>query len=72
MLEKAAAIDEKLQPLNAALFVQSNPIPVKWALHRMGLIPPSIRLPLTIYADEYHEQMKGAMNIAGISIEGRT
>ena len=71
-LEKAAAIDEKLQPLNAALFIQSNPIPVKWALHRMGLIPPSIRLPLTIYADEFHEQMKGAMNIAGIKIGGRT
>ena len=65
-IDKAAEIDECLQPLNKALFVESNPIPVKWALHQMGLISSSIRLPLTIYADEFHEQMKDAMNTAGI------
>jgi 4-hydroxy-tetrahydrodipicolinate synthase len=39
----------------------------KWALHRMGLISSTIRLPLTIYADEYHQQMTDAMNTAGIT-----
>jgi 4-hydroxy-tetrahydrodipicolinate synthase len=71
-IEKAAEIDDSLQPLNTALFVESNPIPVKWALHEMGLISSAIRLPLTVYADEFHEQMKGAMNIAGIKTGGRT
>ena len=66
-MEKAREIDENLQPLNAALFVESNPIPVKWALHQMGLIPSAIRLPLTVYASEFHEQMKDAMKTAGIS-----
>ncbi len=70
-IDKAAEIDERLQPLNKALFVESNPIPVKWALHQMGLISSSIRLPLTIYANEFHEQMKDAMNIAGISTGDR-
>ncbi len=67
-LEKATGIDESLQPLNTALFVESNPIPVKWALHEMGLISSAIRLPLTVYADEFHEQMKDAMKSAGITI----
>ena len=66
--EKAAEIDDSLQPLNTALFVESNPIPVKWALHEMGLISSAIRLPLTVYADEFHEQMKDAMNTAGVTI----
>ena len=64
---KAAEIDQSLQPLNTALFVESNPIPVKWALHEMDLISSVIRLPLTVYADEFHEQMKDAMNTAGIT-----
>ena len=66
-IEKAARIDESLQPLNTALFVESNPIPVKWALHEMGLISSAIRLPLTIFANEFHEQMKDAMTTAGIT-----
>jgi 4-hydroxy-tetrahydrodipicolinate synthase len=70
-IEKAAEIDDSLQPLNTALFVESNPIPVKWALHEMGLISSAIRLPLTVYADEFHEQMKDAMNIAGVTTGGQ-
>jgi 4-hydroxy-tetrahydrodipicolinate synthase len=54
--EKAKQLDNKLQPLNKALFLESNPIPVKWALAEMGLIPPGIRLPLTPYAEEYHAE----------------
>ena len=66
--EKAKQLDNKLQPLNKALFVESNPIPVKWALAEMGLIPPGIRLPLTPYAEEYHAEMRQAMANAGIAL----
>jgi len=64
--DTAEALDSKLQPLNTALFVESNPIPVKWAVADMGLISPVIRLPLTPYDEQYHEQMRAAMTKAGI------
>ncbi|MCI0517341.1 MAG: 4-hydroxy-tetrahydrodipicolinate synthase [Woeseiaceae bacterium] len=67
--EAASLIDATLQPLNTALFVESNPIPVKWALAEMGLIQPGIRLPLTPFAGQYHEQMRSAMRFAGIGAE---
>ncbi|MFQ5983173.1 MAG: 4-hydroxy-tetrahydrodipicolinate synthase [Woeseiaceae bacterium] len=66
--EKAKQLDDKMQPLNKALFLESNPIPLKWALAEMGLISPGIRLPLTPYADEHHAEMRQAMENAGISI----
>lgn len=66
--DQARAIDADLQPLNAALFVESNPIPVKWALARMGLISGGIRLPLTEFAAEYHEQMLAALDRAGVEL----
>ena len=62
-------LDDTLQPLNAALFAESNPIPVKWALAEMGLIPPHVRLPLTEYAEQYHEQMRAALAKAGVELE---
>ncbi len=64
----AQAIDERLQPLNTALFVESNPIPVKWAVSEMGLMGPDIRLPLTPFSEQYHEQMRTAMAGAGVSV----
>lgn len=67
--DEAWALDATLQPLNKALFVESNPIPVKWALGQMGLIEPFIRLPLTEYSEQYHEQMRQAMLTAGIELE---
>jgi len=66
--DEAKAIDDSLQPLNAALFAESNPIPVKWAVNRMGLIPANIRLPLTEYSADYHEQMLSAMSGAGVEL----
>ena len=66
--DAAKAIDDRLQPLNQALFVESNPIPVKWAVSRMGLIAPHIRLPLTEFSEQYHEQMLSAMSGAGAAI----
>jgi 4-hydroxy-tetrahydrodipicolinate synthase len=66
---EAEALDETLQPLNKALFLESNPIPVKWALYRMGLIEPFMRLPMTEFADRYHEQMCAALVQAGVHLE---
>ena len=67
--EDARALDEALQPLNKMLFVESNPIPVKWAVSEMGLMEPHIRLPLTPYSEEHHEAMRAAMRAAGVDLE---
>jgi len=67
--EQAGRIDTTLQALAAALFVEGNPIPVKWAAARMGLIGPGIRLPLTPLADEHQDQVLRAMAVAGIELE---
>lgn len=67
--EEAKALDDSLQPLNKALFVESNPIPVKWAVSQMGLIGPNIRLPLTPYSEKHHEDMRSAMRLAGVDLE---
>jgi len=66
---EAKALDDTLQPLNDALFVESNPIPVKWALNQMGLIPPGLRLPLTEFAKQYHDQMRAGLASAGVNLE---
>ncbi len=66
---EAKALDDSLQALNNALFVESNPIPVKWALSQMRLMRPNLRLPLTEFARQYHEQMREALAIAGVKLE---
>ncbi len=66
--DRAKEMDDKLQPLNKALFLESNPIPLKWALAEMGLISSGIRLPLTLYAEEYHAEMRQAMSNVGITL----
>jgi 4-hydroxy-tetrahydrodipicolinate synthase len=67
--DEARALDQTLQPLNEALFVESNPIPVKWALHEMGLIPRYLRLPMTEYSKQHHEQMRSALATAGVNLD---
>jgi 4-hydroxy-tetrahydrodipicolinate synthase len=62
----ARAIDERLMDLHKKLFVESNPIPVKWALKEMGLIEGGIRLPLTPLASECHEVVRQALRDAGV------
>jgi len=64
--ETAQAINARLEILHRTLFVESNPIPVKWALHEMGMIPAGIRLPLTPLAAEYHETVRQALRQAGV------
>jgi 4-hydroxy-tetrahydrodipicolinate synthase len=64
----AEAIDARLQPLHKKLFCESNPIPVKWAMQRMGLIGPGIRLPLIPLAPQYHAVVLDAMAAASVSV----
>jgi len=68
-VEEAERLDATLQPLNEALFAESNPIPVKWAVARMGLMATGIRLPLTEYGREHHGRMLSAMKAAGVALK---
>ncbi|MEE9358101.1 4-hydroxy-tetrahydrodipicolinate synthase [Candidatus Vondammii sp. HM_W22] len=63
---RAEMIDKAIQPLHTNLFLEANPIPVKWALHEMGRIPTGIRLPLTWFADEYRDTLRQAMIQASV------
>ena len=67
--EDAKALDDSLQRLNRSLFVESNPIPVKWAVSCMGLAQDHIRLPLTPFAAANHDEMLAAMREAGVVLE---
>lgn len=64
--ELAERLDALLQPLHKNLFLESNPVPVKWALNLMGLIPPGIRLPLVPLAEQYHEPVRQALMESGV------
>lgn len=66
--ESVQTIDDKLQGLHRDLFIESNPIPVKWAVHKMGLIEAGIRLPLTWMSEACEEAMIRAMERAGIKL----
>ncbi len=63
---QAEALNEPLINLHKNLFLESNPIPVKWALQEMGLIQGGIRLPLTPLAEQYHDALRAAMREAGV------
>ena len=63
---QAAAINDKLMPLHNNLFVESNPIPVKWALAEMGRIPHGIRLPLTWLDSASEAPLRDAMQGCGL------
>jgi len=62
---KAEQIEESIKDLHTHLFCESNPIPVKWALYKMGRIPEGIRLPLTPLASEHHDTVIAALKKAG-------
>lgn len=61
---EARAIDENLQPLHRDLFLEANPIPVKWAVHELGLCEAGIRLPMTWLSEQYRGAVKDAMRHA--------
>lgn len=62
----ARGINDRLMPLHQKLFLESNPIPVKWALQQMGLIEDGIRLPLTPFSPQHHDALRQAMRDAGV------
>jgi 4-hydroxy-tetrahydrodipicolinate synthase len=66
--DEAGSISERLMPLHKALFVESNPIPVKWAVHRLGLIGPTLRLPLTELSAPLRGTVEAAMIAAGVAV----
>ena len=64
---EAIEINNRLLPLHNKLFVEPNPLPVKWALTQMGLISSGIRLPLVGLSSEYHESVRAALRESGIT-----
>ncbi|MBI2311090.1 MAG: 4-hydroxy-tetrahydrodipicolinate synthase [Betaproteobacteria bacterium] len=65
-LAEARRINHLLMGLHKDLFVEANPIPVKWAVARMGLMKEGIRLPLTPLSEKFYETVRNAMRQAGI------
>ncbi|AAO90731.2 4-hydroxy-tetrahydrodipicolinate synthase [Coxiella burnetii] len=65
-VELAKKENDQLSPLYDSLFVESNPIPVKWALSQMGVIPKGIRLPLTPLSERYHAKVRESLQQVGI------
>ena len=64
--EEAARIDKTLAGLHKNLFIESNPIPVKWVLHKMGLIQAGIRLPMTWLSEQFEEPLLESMQQANL------
>jgi 4-hydroxy-tetrahydrodipicolinate synthase len=65
-IAKAVAINDKVMPLHAKLFVEPNPVPVKWALAEMGMMPAGLRLPLAPLSADFHDTVRGALRDAGV------
>lgn len=63
---EAAALDSRLAALHERLFLEANPIPVKWVMSELGLIGPDLRLPLTPLSERFHERLRDAMRAAGL------
>ncbi|MDF0752116.1 4-hydroxy-tetrahydrodipicolinate synthase [Marinobacter sp. 71-i] len=64
--EETQRLNELLMPLNRKLFLEANPIPVKWALYHMGMIGEGIRLPLTPLSDKFHGEVEDALKASGV------
>ncbi|MBT3548866.1 MAG: 4-hydroxy-tetrahydrodipicolinate synthase [Gammaproteobacteria bacterium] len=69
--EEANKINSKIDILHDNLFIESNPIPVKWALHRMGLIKKGIRLPLTWLDEKYEEILEKSLHNSDIILKNK-
>ena len=65
-LDRANKINANLDILHNDLFLEANPIPVKYALYSMGLIKNGIRLPLTWLSEDYHQIIDKALSNTGI------
>lgn len=62
----AIEINNRLLPLHNKLFIEPNPLPVKWAMTEMGLIPSGIRLPLVPMSAQYHDTVRAALRESGV------
>ena len=65
-MEHAAQLNDRLNLLHSTLFLESNPIPAKWALYEMGYVEKGIRLPLTVFSKQYHARLRDAMEHAQV------
>lgn len=63
---EAIAINDRLIPLHNKLFIEPNPVPVKWALAQMGMMPAGIRLPLVELGSSCHEAVRSALRLSGV------
>jgi 4-hydroxy-tetrahydrodipicolinate synthase len=59
-------IQFQLMPVHKHLFVEANPIPVKWAMARMGLCGPDLRLPLTPLSTQFEPTVEAALRASGL------
>ncbi len=69
-VQRARELNLKIFPLHQKLFVEANPIPVKWALAEMGMIEGGMRLPLSPLAEKFHQTVREALHEAGIALPG--
>src|SRR5258708_4351018 len=69
-VKKARELNLQLLPLHQRLFVEANPIPVKWALGEMGMIEPGLRLPLSPLAEKFRQPVREALHEAGATLPG--
>jgi 4-hydroxy-tetrahydrodipicolinate synthase len=69
-VKKARELNLRLFPLHQRLFVEANPIPVKWALAEMGMIENGLRLPMSPLAEKFHQSVREALHEAGIALPG--
>ena len=65
-IARAIEINNKVFPLHQKLFIEPNPVPVKWAMAEMGLMPAGLRLPLVPLAAECHDAVRAALREAGV------
>jgi 4-hydroxy-tetrahydrodipicolinate synthase len=65
-VKRAVEINNRVLGLHGKLFVEPNPVPVKWALTEMGMIPSGLRLPLAPLSAQYHDTVRAALREAGV------
>lgn len=65
-IARAVEINNRVLDLHAKLFVEPNPVPVKWALAEMGKMPPGLRLPLAPLSSPFHDTVREALRAAGL------
>ena len=69
-VKRARELNLRLLPLHQRLFVEANPIPVKWALAEMGMTEYGLRLPLSPLSEKFHQTLREALHEAGIAVPG--